>query len=136
MNLTISKIIGCLPGLLLVACLVVVCDEARSAESENPTNQVASAPVPKALAEVLSPEKRRQVESAVDHALAWIAAQQADDASFPTLPTAQPGVTSLCVMAFLSRGHQPGVGPYGKQLERGIDSAQVRVTNLGSWAAR
>jgi hypothetical protein len=30
-------------------------------------------------------------------------------------------VTSLCIMAFLSRGHQPGRGPYGAALERAID---------------
>ena len=45
--------------------------------------------------------------------LGWLATQQADDGSFPTLPQAQPAVTSLCVLAFLSRGHQPGLGPYG-----------------------
>ncbi len=54
-------------------------------------------------------------------ALAWLAAQQAADGSFPTLPEAQPAVTSLCVLAFLARGHQPGLGPYGTQMERGID---------------
>jgi hypothetical protein len=37
------------------------------------------------------------------------------------LSTAQPAVTSFCVLAFLSRGHQPGPGPYGRQLERAID---------------
>ena len=30
-------------------------------------------------------------------------------------------MTSFCVMAFLSRGHTPGFGPYGKQLDRAID---------------
>ena len=33
----------------------------------------------------------------------------------------QPAVTSLSVMAFLSRGHQPGNGPYGDRLNRAID---------------
>lgn len=35
--------------------------------------------------------------------------------------SAQPALTSLAVMAFLSRGHQPGQGPYGKQLDRAIE---------------
>jgi hypothetical protein len=57
----------------------------------------------------------------VDRALAWLASQQAADGSFPTLPQGQPAVTSLSIMAFLSRGHQPGLGPYGEQLNRAID---------------
>jgi hypothetical protein len=75
----------------------------------------------KSLAEALSPEKWKQVQECVDRALAWLASQQSPDGSFPTLSTAQPAITSLCVMAFLSRGHQPGFGPYGKQLDRAID---------------
>jgi hypothetical protein len=78
------------------------------------------APAPE-LSAALSPEKWRQVEDSVDKALAWLATQQKSDGSFPSLDIAQPAVTSLCVMAFLSRGHQPGVGPYGRQLERAID---------------
>ena len=33
----------------------------------------------------------------------------------------QPAITALCVLAFLSRGHQPGFGPYGAQMDRAID---------------
>jgi prenyltransferase beta subunit len=75
----------------------------------------------KSLAGALSAEQWSQVEHSVDHALVWLAAQEAADGSFPTRAIGQPGVTSLCVMAFLSRGHQPGFGPYGKQLDRAID---------------
>ena len=82
----------------------------------------AAVPAPaKPLAEVLSARDRLQMESAVDRALVWIASQQADDGSFPTLPAAQPAVTSLCVLAFLSCGHQPGLGPYGAKMEKAID---------------
>jgi len=75
----------------------------------------------KPLADVLSPQDRREVESSVSRALAWLASQQASDGSFPTLPHGQPAVTSLCVLAFLSCGHQPGLGPYGAQMDRAID---------------
>ncbi len=75
----------------------------------------------KGLAEALPPEKWSQVENSVDRALAWLASQQAGNGSFPTHQTGQPAVTSLCVMAFLSRGYQPGFGPYGEQLNRAID---------------
>jgi hypothetical protein len=73
------------------------------------------------LADALPPEEWAQVEKAVDRALAWLSIQQQPDGSFPTFETGQPAVTSLCVLAFLARGHQPGSGPYGRQLNRAID---------------
>ena len=93
----------------------------RAVESEKSTNQVSKAVAAKPLSAALSAGKWREVEDSVDRALAWIASQQATDGSFPTLPAGQPAVTSLCVIAFLSRGHQPGLGPYGQQLNRAID---------------
>jgi hypothetical protein len=86
------------------------------------TNGVPAIAVPsESFADALPQAEWAQVESCVDRALAWIASRQAVDGSFPTRPVAQPAVTSLCVLAFLSRGHQPGMGPYGAQLERAID---------------
>jgi hypothetical protein len=73
------------------------------------------------LAAALTPSQWKQVEDCVDRALAWIANSQASDGSFPSLQQAQPAVTALCVLAFLSRGHQPGFGPYGAQMDRAID---------------
>jgi hypothetical protein len=83
----------------------------------------ASAPaVPSdSFAAALSPAQWKQVEGCVDRALAWIASQQEADGSFPSRQEAQPAITSLCVLAFLSRGHQPGFGPYGAQMNRAID---------------
>jgi hypothetical protein len=97
---------------LLVALLLLTGRSALAAGLASPA---------KGLAGALPPEKWSQVETSVDHALAWLAAQQAADGSFPTHETGQPAVTSLCVMAFLSRGYQPGFGPYGGQLNRAID---------------
>jgi hypothetical protein len=73
------------------------------------------------MSAVLPPEKWQKVENAVDHALAWLATQQSPNGSFETLPVGQPGITSLATMAFLSRGHQPGQGLYGQQINRAID---------------
>ena len=84
-----------------------------------PAESSASAPTP--LAQVLEPDRWHDVESSVDRALAWMASRQAEDGSFPTIPAGQPAVTSLGILAFLSRGHQPGLGPYGAQIERAID---------------
>ena len=72
-------------------------------------------------ADVLEPDQWERVDRSVDRALAWIAGQQTADGSFPTYRTGQPGVTSLCVLAFLSRGHLPGKGPYGRQTDRAVD---------------
>jgi prenyltransferase beta subunit len=75
----------------------------------------------KPLTDVLASGKWSRVEDSVDRALAWMASKQDKDGSFPTLSTAQPAVTSLCVMAYLSRGHLPGLGPYGPTMDRAID---------------
>lgn len=71
--------------------------------------------------DVLSATERDEVNDAVDRALEWLAAQQQSDGSFPTMPYGQPGVNSLCVLAFMSHGHLPGQGKYGKEIERAID---------------
>ncbi len=70
---------------------------------------------------VLSPSQWERIDTSVDLALEFLATQQRRDGSFNTLDTGQPGVTSLCVLAFLSRGHVPGEGPYGERLNRAID---------------
>lgn len=59
------------------------------------------------------------IGEAVDRGLASLAASQKPDGSFDT---AHPAVTAaLAVMAFLAKGHTPGVGPYGEVINRGID---------------
>jgi hypothetical protein len=68
--------------------------------------------------DVLTAAEWQRVDSAVDRALIWLAAQQQPDGSFPTLDRGQPGVTSLCVLAFMAHGHMPGEGEYGRVLER------------------
>ena len=108
-------------SLLFGLFLFFSASEVRAAENEKPTNQLSKATAPKSLMAALPPEKWQQVEKSVDRGLTWIASQQAADGSFPTLPQGQPAVTSFCIMAFLSRGHQPGVGPYGERINRAID---------------
>ena len=67
---------------------------------------------------VLNPGEWRRVDAAVDRGLAWLATQQQPDGSFPTISVGQPGVTSLCVLAFMAHGHNPGEGRDGDRLER------------------
>ncbi len=71
--------------------------------------------------EQLSAAQWQQIDSSVERGLRWLAAQQQRDGSFPTLTQGQPGVTSLCVMAFLAHGHMPGEGPYGEAIQRAVD---------------
>jgi len=82
---------------------------------------LAAAPREPPSPDVLSPAQWKKVDEGVDRGLAWLAAQQKPDGSMPTFQTGEPGVTSLAVMAFLSRGHCPGGGPYGAIIDRGID---------------
>ncbi len=101
---------------LFLAVLLILTNVANGAASGG-----AASSEPPRLAAALPEGRWKQVESSVDRALAWLASQQAADGSFQTAPAGQPAVTSLCIMAFLSRGHQPGYGPYGAQIDKAID---------------
>jgi hypothetical protein len=83
--------------------------------------QDASFVRPETPANVLTPDEWRRTDAAIDRALRWLASQQNADGSFPTMDNGQPGVTSLCLMAFLSHGHVPGDGRYSKPLEQAAD---------------
>jgi hypothetical protein len=76
-----------------------------------------------APANVLSPEEWQRVDAAVNRALEWLTTQQQSDGSFRTIDNGQPGVTCLCMMAFISHGHVPGDKRYGTRLERATDFA-------------
>jgi hypothetical protein len=71
--------------------------------------------------ELLAPEQWRRLENSVDAGLKFLVTRQKANGSFTTLDIGQPGITSLCVLAFLSRGHLPQRGEYGKTLDRAIE---------------
>ncbi len=75
------------------------------------------------------------VDHSVDKGLLWLSRQQKSDGSFPTRNTGNPGVTSLCIMAYLSRGHVPGSGPYGQTLDRALDYVLACQTPDGIFTA-
>ncbi|MGD9856354.1 MAG: prenyltransferase/squalene oxidase repeat-containing protein, partial [Planctomycetaceae bacterium] len=62
-----------------------------------------------------------KLDKSVDRALVFLARTQERDGSFRTHESGQPAVTSLCAMAFLSRGHVPGEGTYQDNLGRAVD---------------
>jgi len=70
---------------------------------------------------VMTAAEWKVVDRSIERALEWLTSQQKPDGSFPTIQNGQPGVTSLCLMAFLSQGHLPNEGKYGKQLQRALD---------------
>jgi hypothetical protein len=88
---------------------------------------VAQQPVAPTIQEPLPPaltdRDSERVTLAVDQGLQWLAMQRDRDGGFGlgARTNGQPGLTALSVMAFLSRGHRPGLGPYGVVLDRAID---------------
>ena len=89
--------------------------------------QEATPPAEKAKPQAMDPtavldeQQWKEVDEVVDRALKWLAAKQGKDGSFPSIENGQPGVTSLCLLAFMSQGHIPGEGEYGDQLQRALD---------------
>lgn len=73
------------------------------------------------LPEALNDRQWAALEKSVDRGLHWLAKQQRNDGSFEGDEVGQPAITSFAVMAYLSRGHRPGVGLYDKAIESGID---------------
>lgn len=102
--------------LVVIACLGLAIAGRQVARAE-PVDAFSELPIYSAL----SKQQWQRVDSSVDRGLAFLAAQQHSDGSFPTAIGGQPAVTSLAIMAFLSRGHKPGSGPYDEVLARAID---------------
>lgn len=71
--------------------------------------------------DILSPAEWQRLDRTIDDGLRYLSSQQSVDGSFKTIQAGQPAITSLCILAFLSRGHLPDQGPYGKQLSQAID---------------
>ena len=88
------------------------------------------------LSAALPPGEWLRVETAVDRGLRWLSEQQADDGRFPSDEIAQPAVTSLAIMAYLSRGHVPDQGPYGKQVSKAIDFVLSTQRRQGYFSLR
>jgi len=106
---------------ICVSFLIGPGSSAIPAEKEGTSKQEKKAVDTRPLAAVLPSEKWQRVEKSVDRALSWLSSQQGTSGDFPTYESGQPAVTSLCTMALLSRGHQPGIGTYGKGINRAID---------------
>lgn len=108
-------------ALLSASVMVVSTAVAPCVAAQPPTVPAQSAAPPESLAQALSPQAWTQVEQSIERALAWLAKQQRADGSIAAPANAQPAATSFAVMAYLSKGHLPGEGPYGAQIDKAID---------------
>ena len=118
--------------MIRIQATLVLCAALFSASSLQAQEATPPAEQPKPQAEaakpqamdptsVLDEQEWKQVDQSVGRALKWLATQQKEDGSFPSIEIGQPGVTSLCLMAFMAQGHIPGEGEYGDLLQRALD---------------
>ena len=98
----------------IVLCAIVFSNSLLLAQEE-------ATPHPAADTKVLDEQQWKELDQSVERGLKWLATQQEKDGSFPTIEIGQPGVTGLCLMAFMAQGHIPGEGEYGDQLQRALD---------------
>jgi len=106
----------------LVAGLLLAAIAAEHLAAADPVStRTAPRKEPATARLLLTADQWQRLDRAVDRGLGFLAKSQQADGSFPTGSGGQPGVTSLCVIAFLSRGHQPGKGPYGAVIDRAVD---------------
>mgnify|MGYP002063690855 CR=1 FL=1 len=69
-----------------------------------------------------APELTAEASKAIDKGLSYLLSVQHDDGSWDSDGKGGHAVaiTSLSLMAFMSKAHFPGFGPYGGQLDRGM----------------
>jgi hypothetical protein len=82
--------------------------------------QPAATPDAAMSEDVLTDAQWQQLDAATDRGLTFLASQQRSDGSFTCTRSGQPGVTSLAVLAFLSRGHTPDSQPYGPLIRAAV----------------
>ena len=105
-------------SILLSMLVIVVSEQSVGVAQDDSVSMIAAS---SNLSAALPPGEWARVESSVDKGLRWLSTQQAKDGRFPSEEIAQPAVTSLAIMAFLSRGHVPDQGPYGTHLSKAIE---------------
>ncbi len=93
---------------------------------------------PLSAARAVLPSQREAYDDAVKQGLAYLAHSQSTDGSWATngARSSNVAITSLSVMAFLSAGHVPGEGPYGKVVENGVKFVMSQQQSNGLFADR
>ena len=101
-----------------VSLLGLLLNSPRTAGQDATSNETSDRSVPR---EVLTESEWARVERSVDRGLEHLIRAQKADGSFNGNSRDEPGITGLCMMAFLSRGHVPGEGDYGVKLSRTVE---------------
>ena len=105
-------------------------DTVQSGKQATPQGAAEDAPT-----NVLSDVEWQRSDAAVEKALTWLATQQEENGDFRTLERGQPGVTSLCIMAFMSHGTQDMYPTFLTQLRNYTPSDVANltmITNVGA----
>lgn len=76
---------------------------------------------PAATQMVLTDVEWTAVKNSIERGLDWLIHKQHPNGSFNQNLRDEPGITGLCVLAFLSSGHLPGEGPEGKKLAKTVE---------------
>ena len=107
-------------GMIALAVVLIVA-EIDPLIAADASSEVVAVDPPRIATDVISPADWSRVDATVDRALQFLSSKQRTDGSFEGPPNGQPGITGLCVLAFLSRGHLPNQGPYGESMNRAIE---------------
>ncbi len=124
MNSTASRCSGLLwkpplrwlPLLVGVSALVMT----SSARGQEQIDKRSSTPRTNSR-DILTEQEWQEVESAIDKGLVFLSRQQRPDGGFHPDSNNEPGISGLCLMAFLSRGHLPKRGPHGEKLAKSVE---------------
>ncbi|NQT93906.1 MAG: terpene cyclase/mutase family protein [Lentisphaerae bacterium] len=73
----------------------------------------------------------KRVEAAIDHALEYLARNQALDGSWPSWSGKNNAINAVALLAFLGRGHLPGRGPYQPVVDRALTFIVATQTPQG-----
>ena len=77
------------------------------------------------------PMEMKRVEAAVDKALVYLTTHQRPDGSWPSGFGNNNGINSICLLAFMGRGHLPGRGPFKHVVDRGVNFLMASQDDSG-----
>jgi hypothetical protein len=112
-----SKLFRVLGSTLLLAYSANVVAKSATAQTVPLTEDIEK---DKSGFAALTTSQREALEASVERAARYLLRQQQPNGSFPSLPSGQPGVTSLCILSLLASGHNPHEGSFGKAIDRSL----------------
>lgn len=80
------------------------------------------------------PAETQKTDTAVEQALKYLQSKQQEDGSWGKNRSWRPAITALCVLSFLSAGHEPSQGPYGESIDKGVRFLLKAQDKVGRFA--